>query len=858
MLRVAEKLRDFFHKRLMERFAWLRFLLIMLILGIVLAFTLHHVLTVRDTQEVWSVLDESFSFVKTQLVKYDNYIAADKAKSLVRLMDKANEAARVLRDEPDFGEDGLEAYVAAQRLTGVLVLDEKLNAALETASDGDTRAMWQSLIESDNVANILQYPAKSYLTRTTVNGQVYDVAAVARQDQPGVVLAYVGKYDITDENGDMTLANLFTGFKFNMDGEVVVVQDGQVVATNSPMLAGLSRDAALALSTKEYARDKSGLYSVSLGGRTWLGDQRESEEYMIYVFFPESAIYATRRAIMGVAMTLFVLIWMGFIALRSVSERSILEQSQKRLNTINALSKAYTSMYVVQVPSGEMECIVDPNGSQKLNCKNVAENTRQYVSQYIAPKDRGEMEAFLDLSTVEKRLKGKHYISHTYRSNSGRWYYAMLVAQNRDKQGRLTAILAATRDCTAEKERELEHQRRLREAVVQARRADAAKTDFLRRMSHDIRTPINGIRGMVEISRHYRGDEARQEECRGKIMAASGFLLDLVNNVLDMNKLESGEVLLEKKPFDVCKLVEETAVVIEAQTAEKAITLHKDIRCGGHCHVIGSPLHVRQVLQNLLGNAIRYNKVGGEIFLSSCEIALTDETVTYEFEVRDTGVGMSDEFQQRAFEPFAQENADARSSYMGTGLGLAIVKELVEKMGGMITLKSRKDVGSTFTVQLTFKRDAQARRREDETAGAAVSIRGAKVLLVEDNDLNMEIAEFMLTNEGVNVVKAVNGQQAVEAFEASRPGDFDVILMDVMMPVMDGMEATRRIRSLNRPDAKTIPIFAMTANAFADDVERSRQAGMNEHLTKPLDAAVLTKMIGQYKIIGDLMRSMKR
>ena len=440
MLRVSEKLRDFFHKRLMGRFAWLRFLLIMLILGNALAFALHHALTVRDTQEVRSVLDESFSFVKTQLVKYDNYVAVDKAKSLVRLMDKANEAARVLRDEPDFGEDGLEAYVAAQRLTGVLVLDEKLNAALETASDGDTRAMWQSLIESDNVANILQYPAKSYLTRTTVNGQVYDVAAVARQDQPGVVLAYAGKYDITDANSDVTLANLFTGFKFNMDGVVVVVRDDQVVATNSPMLAGLSRDAALALSTKEYARDKSGLYSVSRGSKTWLGDQRESEEYMIYVFFPESTVYATRRTIMGVAMTLFVLIWMGFIVLRSVSERAILEQSQKRLNTINALSKAYTSMYVVQVPSGEMECIVNPNGSRDLSCKNVAENTRQYVNQYIDPKDRGEMEAFLDLSTVEKRLKGKRYISHTYRSNSGRWYYSMLVAQSRDKKGRLTAI----------------------------------------------------------------------------------------------------------------------------------------------------------------------------------------------------------------------------------------------------------------------------------------------------------------------------------------------------------------------------------------------------------------------------------
>ena len=846
MHRIAEKLRRFYHKRMTGRFAWLRFLLIMLILGNALAFTLHHALTVRDTREVQSVLDESFAFVKTQLVKYDNYVAVDKAKSLVRLLDKANEAARVLRDEPDFGESGLEEYAKAQRLDGVLVLDERLNAELETASDGDTRAKWRELIESDNVANILQYPVKSYLTRTRLDGQIYDVAAVARQDRPGIVLVYTGKYDVVDINGDVTLANLFTGFKFNMDGVVVVVRDDEVVATNSPMLSGLSREAALALSATDYARGESGLYTVSRGSKTWLGDQCESEGYTIYVFFPEAAIYATRRAVMSVAMTLFVLIWMGFVLLRAVSERSILEQSQKQLNTIKALSKAYTSMYVVQVPSGRMEVIVNPNGSRDLSCKNVAENTRHYLDQYIDPKDHEAMEAFLDVSTVEARLKGQRYIGHTYRSNSGRWYYSVLVPQSRDKKGRLTAILTATRDCTADKERELEHQRQLREAVVQARRADAAKTDFLRRMSHDIRTPINGIRGMVEISRHYRGDEGKQEECREKIMAASGFLLELVNNVLDMNKLESGEVQLESKPFDVCALVDETAVVIEAQTAEKAITLHQDIRHGGHCHVIGSPLHVRQVLQNLLGNAIRYNRVGGEIFLSSREAALTEETVTFEFEVRDTGIGMSDEFQQHAFEPFAQENADARSSYMGTGLGLAIVKELVEKMNGTIALKSRKDVGTTFTVQLTFARDDQARQDETDASVPTDSIRGAHVLLVEDNDLNMEIAEFMLTNEGVNVVKAVNGQQAVERFEASMPGDIDVILMDVMMPVMGGLEATRRIRSLNRPDAKTIPIFAMTANAFADDVERSKSAGMNEHLTKPLDAAVLVKTIGKY------------
>ena len=846
MLRVPKKLMDFYRRRTSGRWAWLCFAAAMLLAGSAVALPLHHALPAKDTREVRNVLVESFDFVKAQLVKYDNYVSGDKAKSLVRLLDKASEAARALRDEPGFCVDELESYVHEQRLDGLLVLDEQLNAVMETASDGDTRAKWQTLIESENVANIVDYPAKSYLARVQLGEESYDVAAVARKDEKGIVLAYTGKHDLVGSTGDVTLANMFQGFRFNMDGAVVVVCDDKVVATNSDMLDGLSREEALSLSAKGYARAGNGLYSVSRNGKTWYGDQCQSGEYTIYVFFPSTAVYATRTAVMSVAMGLFALIWMGFVVLRAVSERAILEQSQKRLNTINALSKAYTSMYVVKVPAGEMECIVNPDGSRDLSCKNVEDNTRSYLEQFIDPKDHDAMETFLNVRTVEERLKGQRYISHTYRSQSGRWYHSILVAQSYDKNGRLTAILTATRDCTAEKERELAHQRQLREAVVQARRADAAKTDFLRRMSHDIRTPINGIRGMVEISRHYRGDEAKQEECRNKIMSASGFLLELVSNVLDMNKLESGEVVMENKPFDVCRMVEETSTIIEAQTAEKSITLHKDIRCDGHCRVVGSPLHVRQVLQNLLGNAIKYNKAGGEIFLTSREIALTDGEVTYEFIVRDTGVGMSEAFQQHAFEPFAQEDTSARSSYTGTGLGLAIVKELVEKMGGTITLQSRKNVGTTFTVRLTFARDTGAPQDEESERGETAGIRGVRVLLAEDNDLNMEIAEFMLQSAGAVVLKAANGKQALDAFAASKPGEIDVILMDVMMPVMGGLEATRQIRALNRPDAKTIPIFAMTANAFADDVERSRRAGMNEHLTKPLDARALVRMIGKY------------
>ena len=466
----------------------------------------------------------------------------DKAKSLVRLMDKADEAARVLRDEPGFGVDGLENYACEQRLDGILVLDSQLNTVMETEFGGDTRARWQSVIESKNVASIVDYPVKSYMTRVQMEGETYDVAAVARRDAKGIVLAYTSKHDLVGSLGDVTLGNMFDGLQFNMDGVVVVAQNDKVVATNSSMLSGLSLEEALTLSDKEYARDRGGLYSVSYGGRTWLGDQQQMNKYTIYIFFPAKAVYATRTTVMGVAMGMFVLIWMSFVVLRFASEHASLEQSRKRMETINALSKAYTSIYVVKVPSGKMEYIVNLDDGCDLSCKNASENTHTFLEQYFDPKDHDEMEAFLDMHTVEKRLRGERYISHTYRLQSGRWYCISLVAQSYDKNGKLTSILIAARDCTAEKESEQEQQRRLREAVEQTRRADAAKTDFLRRMSHDIRTPINGIRGMVEIARHYRGDEARQEECLAKIMSASGFLLELVNNVLDMNKLESGEV----------------------------------------------------------------------------------------------------------------------------------------------------------------------------------------------------------------------------------------------------------------------------------------------------------------------------
>ena len=326
MLRISKKLIDFYRRRTEGKRAWIRFVATVLVMGSIVAFFLYHTLTVKDTREAQTTVEKSFAFVKAQLVKYDNYASSDKAKSLVRLMDKADEAARVLRDEPGFGVDGLENYAREQRLDGILVLDSQLNTVMETEFGGDTRARWQSVIESENVASIVDYPVKSYMTRVQLEGETYDVAVVARRDAKGIVLAYTSKHDLVGLLGDVTLDNMFDGLQFNMDGVVVVAQNDKVVATNSSMLSGLSLEEALTLSDKEYARDRGGLYSVSYGGRTWLGDQQQMNKYTIYIFFPAKAVYATRTTVMGVAMGMFVLIWMSFVVLRFASEHASLEQ----------------------------------------------------------------------------------------------------------------------------------------------------------------------------------------------------------------------------------------------------------------------------------------------------------------------------------------------------------------------------------------------------------------------------------------------------------------------------------------------------------------------------------------------------
>ena len=395
-----------------------------------------------------------------------------------------------------------------------------------------------------------------------------------------------------------------------------------------------------------------------------------------------------------------------------------------------------------------------------------------------------------------------------------------------------------------------EKNRELREAAVQAERANAAKSNFLSRMSHDIRTPLNGIIGLLEVDAAHPENREQVDSNREKMRVSADYLMSLLNDVLQMSKLESGKTTLAHEPMDPYRMEEEILTIVGQRAAESGVTLTFDEHSdqATDLWVYGSPIHLRQIFLNIYTNCIKYNKVGGSITTLFQMVEKDEKTVTYRWTISDTGIGMSEAFLEHIFDPFTQENTDARSVYQGTGLGMAIVKGLVERMGGHIQVSSRVNVGSTFVVTLPFEIaepvQAEASKEKD---GAPADIRGMRLLLVEDNELNAEIARLLLEDAGAVITRVGDGQQALDLFREEPAGSFDGILMDVMMPVMDGLTATRAIRGLDRPDAKTIPIIAMTANAFAEDAAKCFDAGMNAHLSKPLDIRKVISTIARFR-----------
>lgn len=518
---------------------------------------------------------------------------------------------------------------------------------------------------------------------------------------------------------------------------------------------------------------------------------------------------------------------------------------------VDSISKIYWLIYRMDLLSGIYEEVSAGHEMHKLTGKrgSTEEVFKEICGTIVSEQHRKIMERFLDTSTLADRLQNTESIAMEYCSSSGSWHLARFIVKKRNEEGKVINVLYVVRQIDQQKQQELEYKQKLLDAAEEARRANIAKTDFLRRMSHDIRTPINGIQGMLAIADHYPEDMEKQKENRDKVKEAAGFLIDLVNSILDMNKLESGTTTLEHTSFDLITVLQEVNGVARMNAELRGLTISVDHRKIKHRKLLGSPLHLKQILQNIDGNAIKYNRVGGAVLFSTEEVSCENGKATYKFRCSDTGRGMSKDFIAHVFEPFAQEDSSARTSYMGTGLGMAIAKQLTEMMGGNIAVESELDVGTTFTVTIPFELDSNYKEAYAlENVDFSKTLSGLKVLLVEDNELNMEIAKFILENAGLEVISAKDGKEAVDIFKESREHYFDLILMDIMMPVMDGLTAAKTIRAMKRQEAKTIPIFAMTANAFLDDKRQSKEAGMNEHLSKPLDEKKLLNTIWKYTI----------
>ena len=520
-------------------------------------------------------------------------------------------------------------------------------------------------------------------------------------------------------------------------------------------------------------------------------------------------------------------------------------QKEKSSNEVLlAISKIYYAIFRIDLENDTYEEISSDKKIHHLTGKSGIASTgmNELCRSFVVPEYQERILQFFDVHTLADRLKEEDTIAEEYLAQDGNWHTARFIVKRRNENGRVTQVLYVTRLVSDAKRRE----QNWIAIAEEANKANQAKTDFLRHMSHDIRTPLNGILGMIEIADRYKDDQQKLYECRSKVLSSMEYLLSIVNNVLDIGKLESGEIILEHKSFNLITLLMKMLTVIGMQANENGINFEggKEMSVIRHRYLIGSPVHLNRILMNLASNAIKYNRRGGTVTLYCTEVSSDENTVVYEFICKDTGIGMSDAFQKLAFDPFTQEGKEAVTTYNGSGLGLSIVKKMVEKMNGTIQMESKENEGTTFVVTIPFEIDHRA---QDEAEGkyvpTVVNLKGKRALLVEDNEINIEIAQLMLEDQGLAVDVVRNGKEAVDKYEYLPSGSYDFIFMDIMMPVMDGLEATRRIRAMDKADAKTIPILAMTANAFQDDIRQSKEAGMNAHLMKPLNEEKLRQAI---------------
>ena len=541
---------------------------------------------------------------------------------------------------------------------------------------------------------------------------------------------------------------------------------------------------------------------------------------------------------------------------------SLLEQKQENLQKalteatqsneiISALGKIYFVIYCIDLEKDIYEEVSGDTEVHRLTGRSGKASARmtEMCDTFVAKEYREKVRSFFDLSTLKERLKTEETVAVEYLAEDGNWHLARFIVRKRAQDGSVTNVLYATRLISDEKRRE----QYWIVAAEEANRANAAKSEFLSRMSHDIRTPMNAIMGLTDIARQSGGNVQKIQDCLKKIDMAGKNLQQLVNDVLDLTQIESGELKIYPQKTDIKEMVNTMELTLQSMAAEKEITLQCRLHDVEHPYVLADIMRMEQIYMNLLSNAIKYTPAGGSVWFDMSEKKAPDDgKVLLTAEVRDNGIGMDAEFMKVMYSEFARAVDTRVNKVRGSGLGLAIVKQIVDLMGGTIEAESEPGKGTTFLVTLELPYceehggDGQKAGKQ-ETDGKEEHVKDLHLLLAEDNDLNYEIEAELLHMHGITCDRAENGQICVEKFNRAPAGTYQAILMDMQMPVMNGIEATEKIRALTHPDAKTVPIIATTANAFKEDMERCFAAGMNDHMSKPLDIRKLIEMIEKYQ-----------
>lgn len=552
----------------------------------------------------------------------------------------------------------------------------------------------------------------------------------------------------------------------------------------------------------------------------------------------------------------YILLGFRFVDDILVKEKAIQEQledaldkTKKQNEIISAIAKTFNAIYRVDIINDKIEEIASDDISRHLK-KDVASASEQFnyvCDNLVAPEYRELVRPFMDISTLEERLKDEEFVTTEYKMNDGNWHRMRFVAKRKDASGRLTHVLCLIRIISDTKRTE----ENLYFEAEQAKKEVDMKTQFLKTMSHDIRTPLNGLIGMIKMADQYSDDVVMRSKLRNKAQQSLEYLVSLVNDILDMNKLQSGDLKDQQLTFDFINFLRELNHIYYDKSAEKGIKYDIDWENVKFVHsaLIGNPVYLGRALSNIASNAVKFSPSGSTITVWGNEEIIDDKHSLYTLYCKDEGEGMTDEFIKHAFDMFSQQNQTSRTKYEGSGLGLAMSKKLIERMGGIIKLESKKGVGTTAIIKVPFELG------DTDTVGSIdyenVPTKGVHALLADDNELNIEIAKFFLEDNGMEVTCAYDGKEAVDIFEKSEDGYFGVIYMDILMPNMNGLDATREIRALNRKDAKKVPIIAVSANTFSDDVFESRKAGMNKHLGKPLDEEKMIKAYKQCAVLSE-------